>query len=331
MILGDDLVPVSGLSGAFLSPKSPLHLQFAYYESSLVVEFIIEKHGIETLKRVLVDLGVGMPINDSLGRYTGSIGALDAEFAKYARDKANAMAPGADWSEPELPRRASADMIAAYVKEHPKNYTALRRLAQRLIAEEKWQAAKEPLSKMRELFPGDAGDANPYSLLAHVHRELKETKEERVALEKLAEMSADDVEMFARLTELTAAGDEWEATRKYAQRWLAVNPLAAEPHRWAAAAADALKDDALAVESYQAILLLAPFDPAQAHLQLATALARVGDLPAAKRHALLALEETPRFRAAQRKLLEIVAAMEKNEDKPAEKTPRATTPQETQP
>ncbi|MCI0357519.1 MAG: tetratricopeptide repeat protein [Planctomycetaceae bacterium] len=326
MILGDDLVPVSGLSGAFLSPKSPLHLQFAYYESSLVVEYVIEKYGIATLKRVLVDLGVGMPINDSLGRYAGSIGALDAEFAKYARDKASAMAPGADWSEPELPRRASADMIAAYVKQHPNNYAALRRLAERLIADGKWQAAKEPLTKMRELYPNDAGAANPYSLLAQVHRELKETKKERAALEKLAELSADDVEMLARLTELTVEGGEWEATRKYALRWLAVNPLATEPHRRAAAAADALQDDALAVDSYRAILLLAPFDPAQAHLQLATALARVGDLPAAKRHALFALEETPRFRAAQRKLLEIVEAIGKNEDKPQDKNPQETQP-----
>ena len=321
MILGDDLVPVSGLSGAFLSPKSPLHLQFAYYESSLVVEYVIEKYGIETLKRVLVDLGVGMPINDSLGRYTGSITALDAEFAKYARDKASAMAPAADWSVPELPRRASAEVIAAYVKEHPTNYAALRRFAERLIADGKWQAAKEPLTKMRELFPRDGGTANPYSLLAQAHRELKETKEERAALEKLAELSADDVEMFARLTELTLAGSDWEATRKYSLRWLAANPLVPEPHRRAAVAAEALKDDALAVECYRGILLLEPFDPAQAHLQLATALERVGDLPEARRHALLALEETPRFRAAQRKLLEIVEAIGKNEDKPKDKTP----------
>ncbi len=39
MILGDDLTPVSKLSGAFLTPRSAQHLQFAYYESSLVVEY----------------------------------------------------------------------------------------------------------------------------------------------------------------------------------------------------------------------------------------------------------------------------------------------------
>jgi tetratricopeptide (TPR) repeat protein len=340
MILGDDLVPVSELSGAFLSPKSPLHLQFAYYESSLVVEFLVEKYGLETLKRVLVDLGLGMPINESLGRYAGSIAALDAEFAQYARDKANAMAPNADWSEPELPRRATADLIAAYVKEHPTNYAALKRLAQRLIADGQWQAAKEPLAKMRELFPADGSESGPYALLAQVHHELKETSEERAALEKLAGLADDDVEALARLTELAAAAGDWEATRKLALRWLAVNPLVAEPHRRAAAAAEALGDHALAVESYQALLLLSPFDPAQVHYQLATALQKAGDLLAAKRHALLALEETPRFRAAQRRLLEIVDALAKTTpsqdtrpqtDKPGEEKPREEKPQETRP
>jgi tetratricopeptide (TPR) repeat protein len=325
MILGDDLVPVSELSGAFLSPKSPVHLQFAYYESSLVVEFLVQKYGLDTLKRVLVDLGVGMPINDSLGRYAGSIQALDAEFAKFAREKANGMASQADWSEPELPRRASAELIAAYVKEHPTNYAALRRLAERLIADDQWQAAKEPLEKMRELYPADGAANGPYALLAQVHRELKETSEERTMLEKLAALSDDDVEMFARLAEMTAEAGDWEATRKVALRWLAVNPLIAEPHRRAAAAAEALDDHALAVESYQAQLLLSPFDPAQAHYQLAAALVKTGDLPAAKRHALLALEETPRFRAAQRLLLTIVDEMQKstppNDEKPKERAP----------
>ena len=62
MVLGDDLTPVSRLSEAFLRPPSPVHLQFAYYESSLVVEYLVEQHGLETLKRILVDLGTGMPI-----------------------------------------------------------------------------------------------------------------------------------------------------------------------------------------------------------------------------------------------------------------------------
>jgi len=47
-------------------------------------------------------------------------------------------------------------------------------------------------------------------------------------------------------------------------------------------------------------------------LQLATALERSGDLTTAKRYALLALEETPRYRAAHERLLAIVRKMEQN-------------------
>jgi tetratricopeptide (TPR) repeat protein len=313
MMLGDELTPVSELSGAFLNPKSPLHLQFAYYESSLVVEFLVEKHGIDVLKRVLVDLGVGMPINDSLGRYTGSIKSLDDDFAKWARDRANAMAPKADWAEPELPRRATPEMIAAWVKDHPTNYAALKLLARALIAAEKWEEAKTPIAKMLELYPGDAGADNPYRLAAEVHRKLNENTQERAALEKLAGLSADDVVAFGRLAELTAANGDWEASRKVARKSLAVNPLLPGPHRAAAAAAEKLGDRPLAIDSYRALLLLDPIDPAQLHLDLATVLQQSGDLAAARRHALLALEETPRFRAAHRRLLEIVQQIGNND------------------
>src|SRR5262249_21744635 len=110
---------------------------------------------------------------------------------------------------------------------------------------------------------------------------------------------------------------------KYAVRWLAVSPLTPAPHRAAAEAAEKLSDDALAIDSYRALLLLDPFDPAEIHLKLSAALERTGDLAAAKRHALLALEETPRFRAAHQRLLEIVRKLAQNEKQPATTTTAA--------
>ncbi|MEX2173501.1 MAG: tetratricopeptide repeat protein [Pirellulaceae bacterium] len=322
MMLGDELTPVSELSGAFLSPESPLHLQFAYFESSLVVEYLVERHGIETLQRVLVDLGAGMPINESLARYTGSLKSLDEEFAKYARQRASAMAPRADWSEPELPRRADAAAIAAWLEDHPTNYAALTRLAKQQMGDKDWPAAKATLETMRDLYPEDAGSDNPYSLLARVHRELGQPREEQAMLVQRCELSADDVEALARLADLAIEQEDWKLAGQTADRWLAVNPLRPGPHRTAAAAAEHLRDDATAVASYRALLRLDPIDPAGLHLQLATALQRAGDLPAAKRHALLALEETPRYRAAHRRLLEIVGKLQPaEEDKSTEKPP----------
>ena len=42
MILHGELTPIGEFSGAFLAPSNSVHLQFAYYESSLVVEFIVQ-------------------------------------------------------------------------------------------------------------------------------------------------------------------------------------------------------------------------------------------------------------------------------------------------
>jgi tetratricopeptide (TPR) repeat protein len=292
-----------------------MHLQFAYYESSLAVEYLIEKYGLPTLERVLVDLGAGMPINESLARYAGSLESLDAGFVEWARAKAKALAPEADWSQPELPRRASSAMISAWLAEHPNNYAALGRLARQQLNEGKLDAANETIQRMLKLYPEDESADGPLAMLAEVERERKDAASERAALEKLVALADDDVDALSRLVELTTKAEDWKATADIAGRWLAVNPLAPAPHRGAARAAEALGDDELAMSSYQALLLLEPFDPAEIHLKLATAFEKKGELAAAKRHALLALDETPRYRAAYGRLLAIVEQMEQNAEK----------------
>ena len=57
MILGDELTPLSQLSSAFLSAKTSLHLQFAYYESELAVAFLVERAGLPALNRCWMTWG----------------------------------------------------------------------------------------------------------------------------------------------------------------------------------------------------------------------------------------------------------------------------------
>lgn len=325
IMLSDKLTPVSQLSGAFLHARTPLDLQFAYYESSLVVEYLVEKHGLKTLNRVLTDLGAGMPINDSLARSAGSLAALDAGFAQYARQRAEQMAPEADWSPPKLPADADEAALAAYVKEHPHNYVALGRLARRRIADRRWEAAREPLETMVRLYPEDNGPESPWSLLARTYRETGDATAERKALERLAALSDDDMAAFGRLAELAAEKEDWPAAIDYARRILAVNPLLPAPHRRIARAAEETGERSAAVSAWQALLLLAPIDPAEIHYRLAKLLRQTGDLKRAKRHALKALEEAPRYRAAQRELLAIIAAS-KPQDQPSEAGNRPSVP-----
>jgi tetratricopeptide (TPR) repeat protein len=98
---------------------------------------------------------------------------------------------------------------------------------------------------------------------------------------------------------------------------LSVNPLQAMPHRRLAAAATELGNTALAAESYEALLRLEPLDPSDLRVRLGQLRLAQGDRRRARREALLALERTPRFRAAQRLLLEATAGTGTTEAKPA--------------
>ncbi|HSH93782.1 MAG TPA: tetratricopeptide repeat protein, partial [Roseimicrobium sp.] len=146
IILGGGLTPVGALSGAFLNAKTPEHIQFAYFESSLVVEFLVERHGMEKLKSVLKDLAGGRPINDALAQHTEPLADLDKHFAEFAKKKASELAPGLDWTKPEKSDSPLAQID--WVMLNPKNYYRLTQEARQLIREKKWAEAKVPLSKL---------------------------------------------------------------------------------------------------------------------------------------------------------------------------------------
>jgi tetratricopeptide (TPR) repeat protein len=304
MILGDDLTPVSELSAAFLKPKSAVHLGFAYYESSLVVEWLIERWGLPKMKQLLADLAQGAEINAALARAFASIEKLDAEFAAHARELAANTAPKLDWSKPTPAQVASDKALTEFLAQHPNNFIALTQLAQELVKGRQWEAAKAPLKKLIDLYPNQHDEDGAYSMLALVHRELNESDAEFALLTKFADLASDATDAFLRLMQICTERKQWDKVLDYAARFEAVDPLRPEPHRFKAQASEALARNNEAISGYRALLQLQPADPAEVHFRLGRLLHQRGD-PEAKRHVLLALEEAPRFRDAHELLLQI--------------------------
>ena len=301
MILDKDLTPISNLSGDFMSPESQLHLQFAYYQSSLVVEHIIKRFGTKAIGNILKELGKGTEINNAIEKHTEPMERLESAFKKYAQDKAKAMAPQLNWTQPD-PEALKAG-VEEFAKKHPKNYYLLVRRARRALETKDWEAVKAPCQELIRLFPKQtAGQSNAYIMLARAYRELKEHDAERKTLESFASMSDDAYPIFQRLTQLAMEVKDWEAVRVNCERILEVNPLLPKTYRHLALAAEAQKNDPTAIESWQTLLSLDPLDPAEAHYRLARLL-KPKDNTKAKRHLLMALEEAPRFRAALKFLL----------------------------
>jgi tetratricopeptide (TPR) repeat protein len=300
MILDGKLTPLGQISGAFLSPKSSEDLLFAYYESSLVVEFLAREHGMETLKVILQDLRNGQEINRAITAHTVPLAELENQFDAFARAQARALAPGADLEKPP------EDDEAAWDKAHPNNYYLKMRQARKLMDDKKWDQARPLLESVAASYAGERRANNPLWLLAQTERNLNDTNAELSALKKLAGQESDFVDLDLRLIELSLAGKDWAASAKYANQLLAVNPLIAAPYAALAQAEDALGDYEQAISAYRRLLLLDPADPAEVHYQLARLLHARGHAESeAKRHVLQALEEAPRFREAQRLLLQI--------------------------
>ena len=319
MVLGDDLTPVSKLSEAFLQPKSPRHLQFAYFESALVVEYLIDQYGFDTLRRVLIDLGVGMPINESLQRYAGSLKALDAEFAQYARERARDWSSEADWTElPEALRAAregrrlpddtdttSSASLDEWMTAHPDSFWGLRQVAARHLQRKQWEEVKAPLQRLIQICPEHVGEDSAYGLLARAHRELGESEQEKAVLTELAARDASSLPTYRRLLELNSLRQDWLAVVRYVDQALAVDPLHAQPYRHLAEACTQMGNHQRAIDAFRALLLLNPIDPSELHFRLAGLYVRAENLTLARRHVLMCLEETPRYRNALRLLTEI--------------------------
>ncbi len=298
IILAGNHYPISELSSAFLRPPNPVYLQFAYYQSSLVVSYIVENFGHKAILGILADLGAGRPINEAISRNTKDIETLEQEFAAYIQKLAESYAPDLVLESPEnLPGTAEHTQ---WIADNPDALHTLTFTISELIKKQNFEETLPYLDRWIELQPKppySSDDENPYLLLANTYRELSDTEKEKAALEKLAQMSPDSLAAFTRLLEIAAQLEDFEQLENNARRLLAINPLLQNPHRQLATASEKLQKPDQAIQGYESLLQLEPTDPARIHFRLANLL--IHQQPStAKRHLLQALEQAPRFRAA---------------------------------
>ncbi|MEM7473889.1 MAG: tetratricopeptide repeat protein [Planctomycetota bacterium] len=312
MLLGEDFVPLSELSSAFMSPKSPIHLQFAYYESSLAVRYLVEKHGRPLLLKALEDLGMGVTLESAFSRRFGDAGVLDKDFKEYVQAITASFNPDTDFSKGDFAESAGLEEIQAWVDKNPNSYAGQALLAQAHVQNENWGRAKESVVKLLELYPDDTSANGGLKLAAYIAKKTGDAPAERAALEKIMKHSSNDVAALLRLTELCQASEDWEALATYSGKLLAVNPLIPNGHEGLVAASSALQEPLQAIQPLQALQGMNPLDPAGLHFQLSSALLNASSgehdrTEEARIEALLALEHSPRYREAQQLLKQLVA------------------------
>lgn len=328
-MLGEDLTPVSQLSGAFIKPKSARHVAFAYFQSSLVVEYLIDRFGFEALLAILRDLGAGVTINEALERHTEGLAELDDDFARHARELARQFRPDVDWSTPMLDAAAgetAEERLQNFVRDNPNNYPALELYADLLLKQDQSARAEPVLRKLVQMHPTATGADSPPVLLAQLLRRTGRGDEERALLAQIIAIDDTPVGSLLRMLEIDRQREDWEGLLDHAGRLRAVNPLTPHPHRALADAAERLDRPAEALLALRSLLAVTDDDPAGTHYRLARLLAAQGEHAPARRHVLAALEEAPRYRDALRLLLELPATAVGSDGVPPASAPAATPP-----
>jgi tetratricopeptide (TPR) repeat protein len=305
MILGEDFKPVSQLSSAFLRPKSPMHLQFAYFESSLVIEYWMKEYGIKSMQKLLEDLSVGMPLDEALARRTGGLQALDAEFREFAEARANEYGRGLSFEDFDEERPEDIEGLKEYLAEHPNDYRAMNRYAVQLVKTKQSQEALPIVKRLVEAIPDDVSPTGGPTLLTVVYRDLQQDDNLYQALRQLQAMSPDCLDELMMLIEIDKKKNDNQSVKKWSDLALQIDPLRQDVQEFRAEAAESTDQPEAAVESLMALNELGPRDIAGVQFRLAKNLMKLKSYPEAKRHLLMALEESPRYREALSLLLEM--------------------------
>jgi predicted Zn-dependent protease len=307
MILEEEaLTPISQLSSAFLSPKGEDGLMFAYFESSRVVKFLIEKFGNEKFQGILRDLAAGKRINDSISSNTLPIDQIESEFTRVIKQEAKAWGAKADWEKPmpEDLNPSDADSLTSFLEKNPTNLWALEKTAQDLLEAKEWSKAAQIADKLIDLNPSDTSAESGYGIKVKALRQLNEEDKEAELLRHLAAHASDAMPVFLRLIEIDTAAARWNEVLINSARASALNPFLKTPQQAAATALMELGETAKAASEYMKLLVLEPDNPADVKYRLARLLQKQ-DPTAAKKHLIDALVLAPRFREAHLLLQEM--------------------------
>ncbi|MBP8255960.1 MAG: hypothetical protein KAX37_01455, partial [Opitutaceae bacterium] len=290
----------------FLTAPNPEAVQFAYFQSSLVVEFIVERYGLGAMKGILQALRDGDDSLAAISRHAAPLEDLDREFVVFAQRKALAFASDVAMENPPAPilRPGAEAQLTEWVEKNPGNFWGTLALARQWAKEERWDRMVPLLVDHIKRFPAHAEGDSAYAYLAAAYRNLDKPAEEEQVLTSWTASNDETTDAFLRLMILTEKREDWAAVARNAERFLAVNPMVATPYEYLARAETQLKHPPAAIAACETLLELGAANPSDVHFQLAELFYGIGD-PAARTHVLAALEDAPRHREALALLLRI--------------------------
>jgi cellulose synthase operon protein C len=303
-------VKIDDLDSAFTRPRAPDQVPLAYFQASLVCDYIEEKHGFDAILRMLALYKEGAKTPDVFQRaLSTSTADFDRAFADYLRAKTKPWLEATANGPASVAGQAqSKDALLGLVKARPNDFFAHLKLGTILKSEGDTDGAIEHLKRAAELFPFYGGEGNPYTQLADIYEARGQKTEAAAILLALTRADETNAEAFGRLARLRLAMNDRAGALDAIKQSFYVNPFDAALHKLAGDVYLDQGNPSEAAREYRVLVALNPPDKAEAHYDLARSLEAVGNRTEARREVLRSLEIAPGFEKAQELLLKLRGA-----------------------
>jgi len=298
------LPKLADFNAAFTRPDL---VSAAYFQASLVVTLLAERHGEDVLRRLVAGYADGATTEDALRQATGAgLDALQAAFDEFVRQRYAAAA--AALKAPagvQIPKSAPREALLDLASRHPGSFQVQMAVGRMLAASGAREEAIAAYERAVKLVPFARGDASPRARMAALAADAGDAARALQELETLVRQDHTNADAARQLAALAEKSGN-EPLRAFAyERIVTVDPFDAPAHTAFGRIALGRRDATIAVREFQAALAAGAVDRVAAHCDLAEALLLGGRRDDARREVLAALEIAPTYERAQELLLKI--------------------------
>jgi tetratricopeptide (TPR) repeat protein len=298
------MLTLADLNNGFSDPRM---ITIAYYESSLIVEHLIDTYGELKFHEFIRSFARGLEDDQALKEVFGaSVDQVHKAFA--ARIEKNYSGAVRALKRPDIKGEQTVDEMKAIAASNPESFPVQMGLAVRLAEAGDNAGSIAAAERAAKLLPTATDDNNPHRFIAGVALKATDTPRAIRALEDLLKVDHGDVESARTLVSLVEPLGDAARTEAAYRRVVDVDPFDAKSQAGLGRLALRRKDAPTAVRAFRSALAANPADRATAHTDLAEALMAAGQPKEAKTETLNALEIAPSYDRALDLLLKINAA-----------------------
>lgn len=328
----DRLLPVGNLNAGFTGASSNADLSFAYFQSYLVVEYIVDHFGFEKLLELIHQYAEIRPESEMfMNVFELDMDTFDAGFRDWIEQRVDEInvyvhvEDGPDEGEghghgrrennsavlAELYNSASLKQhMERRVQSQPRDFQAHLQLGIVHFRDRDYEDAIDHLETALKLLPDYSGYPSPALVLSQVYEALGDREAQLRYLEIMLENQQHDFNSPLLLAREALDKEDLATANYYLERAISVNPYRTDIHRLSAQLAQQQGDTGRAVNAYEVLLTLDTSDPVDARTNLAQAYLSNQQPADARATVLRALEVAPGYRRAQEVLLDAVERLE---------------------